>query len=107
MSNSAIYFELAKNQEAAKHQASALLMYLSSFCASFNSGEYQYPYQTTEKIRRLQHKLSLSDAELLDMVHSYGPLTDPECRLLLLCCIYGNLSGINSILSGGGVAYGY
>ncbi len=101
MNNSKKYFELARNEELNGHQASALLLYLSSFCASFNSKNAQYPYWTTEKIRRLQLTLKLPDAELLGMVRSYGPLTDVDCQDLLKYSIDGNLSKIQDVLSGG------
>lgn len=107
MNNSAKYFELGKEQEAIGNPASALLMYISSFCASFNSGEFRYPYPATEKIRRLQLHLSISDSALLDMVRSYGSLTDLDCQSLLVCCIYGNLSGVHAILHGNEAAHEY
>lgn len=93
------YFELAKNEEKGGNQGAALLFYLSSFCDSFNS-RAAYPYGTTEKIRRLQLSLGLSDSQLLDMVRSYGYLTDLECQQLLYHSIHGSVSGITSILSG-------
>jgi len=105
MNNSENYFELARKEELNGHQASALLFYLSSFCASFNSKDAQYPYQATEKIRRLQLVLKLPDAELLGMVRSYGPLTDADCRDLLKYSINGNLSEIQAVLPGG--VYGH
>lgn len=105
MNNSGNYFELARREELNDRQVSALLFYLSSFCASFNSENAQYPYQATEKIRRLQLALELPDAELLGMIHSYGPLTDADCRDLLKYSIDGNLSKIQAVLVGG--AYGH
>ena len=51
------------------------------------------------KIRHLQHRLILTDLQLFGLVHSYGPLTDSECKKLLDCSIRG--TGIS------GYAYGY
>lgn len=51
------------------------------------------------KIRHLQHRLMLTDLQLFGLVHSYGPLTDSECKKLLDCSIRG--TGIS------GYAYGY
>lgn len=100
MNNATPYFKLARAEETAGRSASALLFYLSSFCAGFNSGQLQYPYQATAKIRTLQLRLGLSDGELLQLIHSYGPLTDQECQALLLFAIRGWLSGIHAVLSG-------
>lgn len=105
MTHPSQYFSLARNEELAGNDSSALLFYISSFCSSFNSNA-GIPIGTIEKIRRLQKKLYLSDSELLDLVHSYGVLTDQECQYLLLFSIQGYLDGIKSILSGG-TAYGY
>ena len=105
MNNSEKYFELARKEELSGHQASALLFYLSSFCASFNSKDAQYPYRATEKIRRLQLALKLPDVELLGMIRSYGPLTDVNCQDLLKYSIDGNLSEIQAVLPGG--VYGH
>ena len=107
MGNSKTYFNLAREEEINGRQASALLFYLSSFCDCFNSTDSQYPYQATEKIRRLQIQLSLTDEELLSMIRSYGPLTDQECRCLFINCVYGNLSGIRCILAGSEASYGH
>jgi hypothetical protein len=41
----------------------------------------------------------LTDLQLFGLVHSYGPLTDSECKKLLDCSIRG--TGIS------GYAYGY
>lgn len=100
MTNATRYFELARSEEEAGNYCSALLFYLSSFCDSFNSGTGDYPVGTTAKIRMLQLKLGLSDSELSDLVHSYGPLTDSECRALLTYSISGCIPGIQSVLSG-------
>ena len=99
MTHAAQYFELARAEEKAGNGYSALLLYLSSFCDSFNSGNRDYPYGTIAKIRTLQHQLNISDALLLNLVHSYGPLSDAECQNLLSYSIDGNLSGIRTILS--------
>lgn len=104
MTHPSDYFTLARNEEISGNKPAALLFYLSSFCASFNSNA-GIPTGTVEKIRRLQNELSLSDEELLDLVHSYGALTDQECQCLLLFSIQGYLDGIYSVLSGG-TAYG-
>lgn len=101
MNNTAQYFSLAKMEENAGHSASALLFYLSSFCASFNCEHPQYPYQTTAKIRNLQLRLGLSDEELMQLVHSYGPLSDQDCRELLSSAICGCPTKINVISRGG------
>lgn len=100
MTNATRYFELARSEEKAGSDCSALLLYLSSFCDSFNSGIRYYPTGAIAKIRMLQLKLGLSDTELSDLVHSYGPLTDSECRALLTYSINGCIPGIQSILSG-------
>lgn len=107
MDNSKTYFNLAREEEKNGHFASALLFYLSSFCESFNFTDSQYPYQATEKIRKLQSHLFLSDSELLEMVRSYGRLTDQECRGLLSSCIDSDLAGIERILSGSEASYGH
>ena len=86
------YFELARNEERSGNDAAALLLYLSSFCDSCNHG-------VVAKIRHLQHRLMLTDLQLFGLVHSYGPLTDSECKKLLDCSIRG--TGIS------GYAYGY
>lgn len=83
MSNASHYFELARNEEVSGNECSALLLYLSSFCDSFNSGVRDFPYGTVAKMQKLQNRLSISDLQLLEMVHSYGPLSDAECQKLL------------------------
>lgn len=100
MSNASQYFKLAHSEEIAGNDGAALQLYLSSFCAEFNTGAKNYPTGTVSKIRRLQIQFSLSDYQLLNMVHSYGPLTDQECQQLLLFSIYGDVSGINTLLTG-------
>lgn len=92
------YFTLALNEEKAGNEPAALLLYLSSFCDSFNSGDTR-PYGTIAKIRMLQNRLSIPDQALYDMLHSYGPLSDYECKKLLSDSISGNLSGINATLA--------
>lgn len=104
MTNATHYFELARSEEKAGNDCAALLLYLSSFCDSFNSGTRDYPTGAIAKIRMLQFTLGLSDNELSSLVHSYGPLTDSECRTLLTYSIKGCISGIQSVLSG--CAYG-
>lgn len=99
MTNAATYFDLARTEEKSGNDCSALILYLFSFCSSFNSGG-EYPYGTIAKIRTLQKQLDISDDLLTDSVRSYGPLSDAECRNLLLCSIEGNLTGIRAILSG-------
>lgn len=94
------YFTLARNEELSGQPVSALLHYLSAFCAGFHPGMAQLPYQATAKIRKLQISLRMTDEELLSCVRSYGSLTDNECRRLLYYSIYGQLSEIRSILSG-------
>ena len=93
------YFELARNEEKFGNDAAALLLYLSSFCDSCNQGVWNRSYGVVAKIQRLQHRLMLTDLQLLGLVHSYGSLTDSECKKLLDC----------SIRSAGGssCAYGY
>ena len=105
MANAARYFELAHTEETSGNESAALLLYLSSFCDSFNSASEDYPCGTVAKIRSLQNRLSLSNLQLMELVHSYGPLTDAECQELLCYSIHGCLSGINTTLSG--CAYGY
>ena len=104
MNYAAQYFKLAQAEETAGNKCAALLLYLSSFCDSFNSGARDYPCGTTAKIRSLQSQLGLSDLQLAGLVHSYGPLTDAECQKLLSYSIHGCLSGIKATLSG--IAYG-
>lgn len=99
MKNAAQYFKLARSEEIAGNESAALLLYLSSFCESFNSNTRNLLVGTVSKIRKLQTCLSLSDFQLLGLVHSYGPLTDQECQQLLYFSIYGNVSGINTILA--------
>ena len=91
------YFELARNEERSGNDAAALL--LSSFCDSCNHGTRNRSYGVVAKIRHLQHRLMLTDLQLFGLVHSYGPLTDSECKKLLDCSIRG--TGIS------GYAYGY
>ena len=88
------YFELARNEERSGNDAAALLLYLSSFCDSCNHGTMNRSYGVVAKIR-----LMLTDLQLFGLVHSYGPLTDSECKKLLDCSIRG--TGIS------GYAYGY
>lgn len=105
MNYSADYFKLARAEEAAGQPVPALLHYLSSFCAGFYPG-VAYPYQATAKIRHLQLRLGLTDEQLFSYVHSYGALTDMECRQLLYFSICGQLSGIQSVLAGSSSANG-
>ncbi len=100
MANAAQYFELAHAEETRGNESAALLFYLSSFCDSFNSASRDYPCGTVAKIRNLQNQLSLSDLQLLSLVHSYGPLSDAECQKLLSYSIYGCVTGIKSVLTG-------
>ena len=86
------YFELARNEERSGNDAAALLLYLSSFCDSCNHGTRNRSYGVVAK-------LMLTDLQLFGLVHSYGPLTDSECKKLLDCSIRG--TGIS------GYAYGY
>jgi len=99
MTNATLYFELARSEEKAGNECAALLFYLSSFCDSFNSGAQNYPYGTVAKIRMLQNRLSLPDQFLFGLMHSYGPLSDAECRKLLSDSINGDIAGINATLS--------
>lgn len=98
MSKSSVYFQLARNEERQGQSGAALLLYLSSFCEHFNSCLDRYPAGTVEKIRRLQIQIGISDHYLLSLVHSYGFLTDNECRHLLYFSIHGFVSGIDAIL---------
>lgn len=99
------YFELAHNEEIVGNECAALLLYLSSFCDSFNSGVKGFPCGTIAKIQKLQNQLSISEPQLLELVHSYGPLSDAECQKLLTYSIHGCLAGIKNTLSD--YAYGY
>ena len=103
MPHAAQYFGLARSEEKSGNDAAALLLYLSSFCDSFNSGTQTYPIGATSKIRKLQNCLSLSDFQLLNMVRSYGPLTDQECQQLLYFSIHGNIAGIRTTLTGSAI----
>ena len=98
MCSSRQYFTSAREEELSGNYSSALLFYLSSFCAGFNSLSSQYPFQPTAKIRKLQLILGLTDSQLLSYVHSYGPLSDLDCQMLLQFSIDGNVSGIHSVL---------
>ena len=89
------YFPLALTVEKAGNEPAALLFYLSPFCDRFNSVD-THPYGTVAKIRMLQIRLSISDQQLYDMMHSYGSLSDAECRKLLSDSIDGNIAGINA-----------
>ncbi|MBD5464138.1 MAG: hypothetical protein HDR24_13980 [Lachnospiraceae bacterium] len=100
MTNAAQYFKLARTEEVTGNECAALLLYLSSFCASYNSDVKAYPCGTIAKIRNIQNRISLSDLQLMELVHSYGPLTDAECQKLLSYSIHGCLSGIKTTLSG-------
>ena len=100
MSNASLYFELARSEEKAGNECASLLFYLSSFCDSFNSCTTDYPYGTVAKIRMLQNRLSLPDQFLFDLMHSYGPLSDAECKELLSDSINGDIAGINATLTG-------
>ncbi len=106
MCNQTEYFTLARAEECAGHDAAALLFYLSSFCAKFNNGSVSYPYRETAKIRKLQLRLSIPDYQVFDLIHSYGPLTDIQCRCLLYFSIHGCLSGIYSVLKNSPVRNG-
>ncbi len=99
MTNAAQYFELAHAEETDGNESAALLLYLSSFCDSFNSASKDYPCGTVAKIRSLQNRLSLSDLQLLSLVHSYGPLSDAESQKLLSYSIYGCVTGIKAVLA--------
>lgn len=100
MTNADLYFKLARFEEKAGNDCAALLFYLSSFCDSFNSDTRDYPYGTVAKIRILQNRLSLPDQFLFGLIHSYGPLSDSECRELLSDSINGNIAGIKNTLTG-------
>lgn len=91
------YFELARTEEKYGNAGSALLFYLSSFCASCNLSPLTRPYGTVEKIRRIQSFLGIEDSHLFDMVRSYGHLSDHECRFLLHCSLRGSLDGIDAV----------
>lgn len=99
MANAARYFELAHAEETSGNEGAALLLYLSSFCDSFNSAPEDYPCDAVAKIQNLQNRLSLSDLQLLSLVHSYGPLSDAECQKLLSYSIYGCVTGIKTVLA--------
>lgn len=99
MANADRYFELAHAEETNGNENAALLFYLSSFCDSFNSVSKDYPCGTIAKIRNLQNQLSLSDLQLLSLVHSYGPLSDAKCQKLLSYSICGCVSGIKAVLT--------
>lgn len=105
MTYAACYFDLALTEEKAGNAGAALLFYLSSFCDSFNTCTTDYPCGTVSKIRILQNQLGLSDVQLLNLVHSYGPLSDAECQKLLSYSIYGCITDIKATLSG--CAYGH
>lgn len=92
------YYSLARIEEKHGNLGSALLFYLTSFCETYNAGCLYYPIGATNKIRRLQLNLGLTDDELYSMVRSYGPLTDQECRYLLRYSISGCITGIHAIL---------
>lgn len=83
------YFALARTEEMAGRNAPAILFYLSSFCAGLNCNDAQTIYRTAAKIQRLQIRMSLSIDDLIDMVHSYGPLSDEICRQSLIQALDG------------------
>lgn len=98
MTSPQFYFRLARKEERSGNLAPALIFYISSFCASCNTG-HEHSAGTVAKIRRLQVHFGLNDAELCQMVRSYGILTDLECRYLLCFAISGNISGIHAVMS--------
>lgn len=100
MTNPYTYFQLARNEEKAENFASALLYYLSSFCASCNFSNY-HNAGLIAKIRMLQRYFRLSDNELCVLARSYGTLTDVECQYLLYFSIYGDICGIHAVLNDG------
>lgn len=97
MNLSADYFRIAREEEKSDQPEAALFHYIFSLLSGLCSGEL--PYQATEKIRRLQKRLFLSDEQLLSCVHSYGVFSDSDCRKLLRFSIAGNLIGIKNVLS--------
>lgn len=97
MNLSADYFCLAREEEKSGQNEAALLHYLSSLFSALHSGKLSY--QATEKIRRLQKKLLLSDEQLLSCVSSYGDFSEADCRKLLYFSIAGNLIEIERTLS--------
>ena len=100
MTASEHYFYLARTEEKHNNLASALLLYLSSFCACYNSNDGVHPCGAVAKISKLQREYNLSDFELSSLVKSYGPLSDHDCSLLLIYAIQGNLSGIRLVTGG-------
>ena len=100
MTNCRAYFNLAQSEERSGNLSSALLFYISSFCAFYNSSS-GHPIGAVSKIRLLQRLIGLSDAELCKMVRSYGPLSDEQCQQLLYFSIYGYVDGIHAVLNHG------
>lgn len=107
MTFAAEYFNIARNEESSGNECAALLFYLSSFCDSFNTGVKKYPYGTIAKIQNLQTALALSDQHLMELVYSYGPLSNDECQKLLYYSIHGCPAGIEAILSSRTYGYQY
>ena len=105
MTDAKTYFELGRSEEKAGHESSAIIFYLSSFCATYNQTTGTHPCGAVAKIRKLQLSLGLTDEQLFDMVRSYGALTDLQCQYLLYYAISGFVPGINTVLNG--TAYGY
>lgn len=99
MTDAHTYFALGQFEEKAGRSSSALLYYISSFCASYNQNVNSHPCGAVAKIRMLQKSLAISDSQLLGMVRSYGVLSDAECQSLLYYAICGFLPGICTILS--------
>lgn len=97
MNLSADYFHIAREEEKNDQLEAAFIHYISSLLSGLCSGEL--PYQATEKIRRLQNRLLLSDKQLLSCVHSYGAFSATDCRELLRFSIAGDLVRIENILS--------
>lgn len=91
------YFLIAREEEKDGQYEAALLHYISSLLSGFSSG--RLPYQSAEKIRRLQKKLQLSDDRLLSCVYCYKQFSVSDCQKLLYFSISGNLSEIKNILS--------
>ena len=83
------YFILARNEERSGNNAAALLVYISYFCDRCNYGFWHLSYNVVAKIRKLQIQLMLTDPELFELIHSYGPLSDYECKELLNASICG------------------
>ena len=104
MCNQTEYFTLARAEERAGHDACSSFTCLPS--AQNLTAARQAILIETAKIRKLQLRLGIPDYQVFDLIHSYGTLTDIQCKCLLYFSIHGCLSGIYSVLENSPVRNG-